>query len=389
MFFTPNRDIFTQTPEFLDAAAAELVSPSESVSTLKLFSIFTRYWKSQKQYLKTKEKFLEQVQKRDINEAMDYIWDGGGTNRNAALTIFRHYDSASVLYGLVGNYPETAWIIDYPLFERIHYLLVAGFDVYGNLGHQLNTRLYMDFLRMEGEDQFLLFLPPDDRRKIRDSWYQGIRKRRAKLMKEPMAWINIEVITGYKTDNPQMEFYRRIERHFGKNGVPMNSLNRCTQPSCDDESDFDTVDRAMSNLSRLNGMDLEFFPDITLVKIVDPDRGDRSYTLILNKSYKNLTSIFSNEENRDREGDTLSVIRGIVGSYPNFFFRVKVTDIDNFVYKLSNIHSSKDYHYAVTHYGIRRTDTRFWETADWFQENYAQQEPISSGILDLNRYRDQ
>ena len=61
--------------------------------------------------------------------------------------------------GLHGDFPETAWIIDYPLFERIHYLLVAGFDVYGNAGHQLNTRIVMDFLRMEGENNFLAFLP--------------------------------------------------------------------------------------------------------------------------------------------------------------------------------------------------------------------------------------
>ncbi len=59
--------------------------------------------------------------------------------------------------------PKTAWVIDYSLLERIHYLLVAGFDVFGNVAHQLETRLYMDFLRMEGEQNFLFFLPPDER----------------------------------------------------------------------------------------------------------------------------------------------------------------------------------------------------------------------------------
>jgi hypothetical protein len=87
------------------------------------------------------------------------IWDGDGRNPNAALTVFRHFDSASVVKGLVGEPPETAWVIGYPLFERIYYLLVAGYDPYGNIGHQLNSRLYMDFLRMEGESNFLTFLP--------------------------------------------------------------------------------------------------------------------------------------------------------------------------------------------------------------------------------------
>ena len=52
----------------------------------------------------------------------------------------------------------------------------------------------MDFLRMEGEDHFLAFLPASQRKAIRDSWYQGIRKRRAKQFEEPMDWLNVESV---------------------------------------------------------------------------------------------------------------------------------------------------------------------------------------------------
>ena len=38
----------------------------------------------------------------------DLIWSGDGINPNAALTVFRHFDSASVAQGLVGNKPKTA-----------------------------------------------------------------------------------------------------------------------------------------------------------------------------------------------------------------------------------------------------------------------------------------
>ena len=64
---------------------------------------------------------------------LSLIWDGDGRNPNAALTVFRHFDSASVVKGLVGDAPKTAWVLGYPLFERIYYLLVAGYDPYGNL----------------------------------------------------------------------------------------------------------------------------------------------------------------------------------------------------------------------------------------------------------------
>src|SRR6185295_19834681 len=105
------------------------------------------------------------------------IWDGDGANANAALTVFRHFDSASVVQGLVGEPPKTAWVISYALLERIHYLLVAGFDVYGNVGHQLTSRLYMDFLRMEGESNFIAFLPRAAREATRDYWYRGASDR--------------------------------------------------------------------------------------------------------------------------------------------------------------------------------------------------------------------
>ena len=90
------------------------------------------------------------------------------------LTVYRHFDSASVHKGVLGNLPKTLWVIDYPLLERIYYALVAGFDVYGTAGHQLAIRLYMDRLRVEGESYFLDFLPAAKRREIMQSWYIGV-----------------------------------------------------------------------------------------------------------------------------------------------------------------------------------------------------------------------
>ena len=67
----------------------------------------------------------QELRQRQAKLDLSLIWDGEGRNRNAALTIFRHFDSASVVQGFVGAPPKTAWVIDYPLFERIYYLLVG------------------------------------------------------------------------------------------------------------------------------------------------------------------------------------------------------------------------------------------------------------------------
>ena len=50
---------------------------------------------------------------------LDLVWDGDGVNPNAALTVFRNFDAATVVTGLVGPPPKTTWVLSYPLFERI------------------------------------------------------------------------------------------------------------------------------------------------------------------------------------------------------------------------------------------------------------------------------
>ena len=132
---------------------------SEGSDNLRLLH-WSHYSKLEKEFLAAKAAHELETYPNGRALTLDMIWDGGGVNQNAALTVFRHFDSATVVKGLVGDDPKTAWVIDYPLLERIHYLLVAGYDVYGNAGQQLFSRLYMDFLRIGGEFNFLYFLPP-------------------------------------------------------------------------------------------------------------------------------------------------------------------------------------------------------------------------------------
>ena len=71
------------------------------------------------------------------------VWNGEGRNPNAALTIIRQFNSASVVKGLVGDAPKTAWLVGYPLFERIYYLLAVSYthlDVYKRQGLGSDTQ---------------------------------------------------------------------------------------------------------------------------------------------------------------------------------------------------------------------------------------------------------
>jgi hypothetical protein len=397
-FFNPDHNLVTADAGFLNNMSSDLEMPSERGNTLKLFAAWTEYWGKLNVYMNAKQDYFQKMPQQDLNKALDFIWDGDGSNPNAALTVFRHFDSASVSFGLAGDYPETAWVIDYPLLERIHYLLVAGFNVYGNVGHQLNTRLYMDFLRMEGEDYFLAFLPVSKRKTIRDSWYVGIRTDLEKYLHAPSKWLETEVVTGYQSDDPQTELYRHIERRLGPMAGPMDFLNRCQSLPCQFPATGSAelqADMAMAQVADIKGRILEVFPDLAFVRIRtgEKTKQDLAYTLIHNKAYKNISSMFASEnhrelnDRRDLEHDTLSVVKGLQGSYPNFFFNIELSQVDEFAERYAAIKNRKDYERFVGLFGVRRTRSDFWETADWFQDYYAAQQPVLSGLFDLNRYR--
>ena len=394
VFFDPEANIMSLDDKALNAAADYLASPAELEDNFKILSGKSHYKKLFDKYLAMKTATVKDFQPVNIKDAMSYIWDGDGKNPNAALTIFRHLDSASVNYGFIGDYPETAWVIDYSILERIHYLLVAGYDVYGNLGHQLNTRLYMDFLRTEGEDEFLSFLPAAKRSAIRDGWYQGIRKGDKDDEGDATSWLNQEFVTGYKTDKPQLELYQHLEQHLGPMAGDGDYINRCTGDKCKPKVSKSVlrVDKAMQKAAKMDGPIVEFLPDVAFVRVKMGGKpaDDLAYTMISNKAYKSVSSMFDSEtlaSRRDYTYDTQTVVRWLEGSYPDFFYVVVLDDIENFVKEYNALENRQHYEAFVAHYGQRRTSLNFWQHADWFNHKYALEQPRLSGIFDLNRYQ--
>ncbi len=395
-FLQPREQSITLQPEFIDASEDYLNLPAEQGDdNLRVFATWQDYLKRQRKYLARKNLFLEEYfnseQKViDIHKGVELIWDGEGNNPNAGLSVFRHYDSASVSQGLVGDFPETAWVIDYPLFERIHYLLVAGFNVYGNLTHQLTTRLYMDFLRMEAENQFLLFLPIEQRQAIRDGWYQGLHENVWDDFQQAFSvTMELDTVRGYQQDDTQRELYGLLIQRLGPEIAGMDPINRCAGEACVKSavSTPQEADRLMRRIALKRGRSLIVFPDLSFVHIKVPKGEDLVYTLILNKGYSNITSMFQSEDRRARSQDTLTVVRGLVGAYPNFFFSIELDQLEDFVQAVESIVDRDDYERFVGRFGIRRTNGRFWTESDWYHDWLETHNPVTAGLLDYNRYR--
>jgi len=399
VFFDPEAPIASANDDFLKRNADKLATPAELEDTFKLLSVNLHYKDLFREYVKEREKPVLDFQAIELPDAMRYLWNGKDKsksdvlNKNAALTVFRHLDSASVNYGLLGDFPETAWILDYSVFERIHYLLVAGFDVYGNAGHQLNTRLYMDILRTEGEDYFLAFLPADVRVQVRDGWYQGIRKSN-KNDAGKVQWLNKELVKGYKTDDTQRELYQSIVAYLGAAAGDGDFINRCDNDKCARASDKNILraDNAMKKAARMDGEIVQFLPDLAFVRVLmGGDAGqDRAYTMIYNKAYKTVSSLLEEDKPgafRDYQFDTQTILPWLEGSYPNFFYVVKLDEIEKFVESYNAISNLREYEIFVARYGVRRTSEDFWSQVDWFNQQFLREQPVKAGIFDLNRYQ--
>ncbi len=312
------------------------------------------------------------------------IWDGDGNNIDARLTVFRNFSSASVVPGFSGAVPETAWVIDFPLFERIYYNLVAGFDVFGNVEHQLTTRIYMDSLRREGERNFLAFLPRDLRDPLHESWYQGPLVSLVDRWKERKLDTSSPTGIRFQTGQPKSEFLTGLLQIEPRLWPVSDPINRCSAGQC---AATDTIEGRLRPLTATPAPFAKFLPDIALL-LVKTDAETKIFTLVHDKAHSNVAFIFNEDLRRDPENDSLTVLPGQFSSYPNFVFKVSDANVAAFVDAARDVRTQKDYLRVVEQFGIRRTDPSFWSMLDLVQAGLDAQDTIQAGLLDINRYRD-
>ena len=84
---------------------------------------------------------------------------------------------------------------------------------------QLTTRLYMDFLRTEGEMNFFAFLPLADRQSVHDRWYRGADRASIAELWDTRAYADMETAVRYTSGDPLAELYGMMK----KRAAPVSS----------------------------------------------------------------------------------------------------------------------------------------------------------------------
>ncbi len=392
MFMDPDHDLTVTNPAFLKLHEENLRMPIEKGSDIRLFNALTnRYHKGAIAFYKARQDYY---MAHKYYEGLDYghIWKGNRSSDAPVLTVYRHFDSASVHKGVLGELPKTMWVIDYPLMERIYYALVAGFDVYGNVGHQLSVRLYMDALRVEGESNFLEFLPPSIRQETMQSWYKGVDLK--EIYHYPTA---MPAGIDFVTDDPKRDFIEHlVGGHFlPEAGIAFDPVNylRAGESHPPLPERYDTVEDYLRGFRALAAPGTPFFSlvndynaNLAYVRIRVPDGEDVVVSIVVNRWHDNVAFLFGEGGALDPSRDRADFIKGFIGSYPNYFVDLEEKNLPDFFNLLENFTGSPEEIARFSKYGVNRADERLWEAYDWFQERFILDDPVAAGLFDLNRY---
>jgi hypothetical protein len=244
---------------------------------------------------------------------------------------------------------------------------------------------------MQSENLFLGFLPADRREALRASWYVGATRSVDYQRVDRLHGLDHGTQVRFTSTDPKAELLQQLLARSAAVAGPPDPLNRCVQPPCD-RTDATPSERAaereLQRLASLKGAWVSLLPELSFVRVRVSDSGtqDLVYSLVHNAAHTNVAFMFDEEKRRVPADDTLTLVPGHFGSYPNFFFEVEADQLAAFVDGMRGLSTDADLERFSGRYGVRRTDPRFWATSDWLRDDLRRRSPTEFGLYDLGRY---
>lgn len=384
LFQAPEHDLYITDPAYRGQATPLLAMPGQNDDVGSVLSLWLAYRDKRNEY---------EVLRRDSYAdapppSWSTLWAG---NDNALLSIFRHFDSASVTKGLIGEVPQTMWLFDYPLLERTYYQLAVNFDVFGNVSHQAQTRLYFDLIRNGAEQNFLRLMSAGTREDFLDDWYQNSGKFKMWLDYESIDDDKASALTLDEKD-PKRDFANQLLSRYGDLNARPDPINRCDGAYCSRPNIDPALQNAEQALSRLvsrpaAGMRvIDLLPEATMLRIQAPSGKRVFYSMLRNRAHSNVAFLLG-ESLRYQPGlDTLTIYPGVLSSYPNFMFNIPAEQVPAFVAEMENAKDAHRFEKIVERWGIRRSHPQFWQYFHDQTQYILETDPKEAGVLDMNRY---
>lgn len=384
LFQDPEHDLYVTDAEYRREATPLLAMPGQFDDIGDLLGLWRNYRDKRNEYEDLRQDAYADAPPAD----WAHIWRG---NDNALLSIFRQHDSASVRKGLLGEVPQTLWWMDYPLLERTYYQLVVNFDVFGNVSHQAQTRLYFDLIRNGAEVNFLRLLPADSREGYLDDWYQNSGKLKMLLDYTSVDHRSPSALNLAGRD-PKQQFAEQLLARYATLNARPDPINRCKGARCYREGLSKDLQHVEQTLARLTSRPagglkvIDQLPEATMLRVELDDGSREIYSVLRNRAHSNVAFMLGEELRYQPRLDTLTIYPEVLSSYPNFLFRLPASEIDEFVRQMEGVTDQASFERIVERWGIRRSHPEFWRYFHDLSERIRATQPLEAGVLDMNRY---
>jgi hypothetical protein len=184
----------------------------------------------------------------------------------------------------------------------------------------------------------------------------------------------IDPLYEYRTGDHKRELFGALQSRVARAlGPDPTALEAAGLPA--------RAQEALHALTRLRGTAVSLLPETVFVNV----RGQGALTLLRDSAYTNVSSMFRDENRRVPAEDSLTVVNGLLGAYPNVFLDVDPADIPDLANAVSRLRDEADYRALLDRFGVRRTNPRFWAVSDEVLDKQRHLQPLAGGIFDYNR----
>ena len=229
---------------------------------------------------------------------------------------------------------------------------------------------------MEGEFNFLAFLPQKYRIELANYWYRDTSDEVKEFLISHGEQLIRDPNIRYHSDHPKDELFELIKQYLNPALSHKYSLAQHTQPE---------LLAQLTPINQVTGKAANLMPEQSLLLVEHYLGEPKVFTIVRNSAHSNINGLLTEEDNRLIEEDYLTLVPGILGSYPGAMYRVSAFRLPQLVSELAALDDESDYQRFMDRYGVRRTDPRFWQHSDEIHTLFFKQQPLNAGILDLNR----
>jgi hypothetical protein len=123
-----------------------------------------------------------------------------------------------------------------------------------------------------------------------------------------------------------------------------------------------------------------------LLVVEAADGTKTTFSLLRNTAHSSVSHLVGERRELRPDEDTLTIVPGVIGSYPNAFYRATVAELPAMTAAMRELRSEADYATFSKRWAVRRTNPDFWAFSDAVIDRYQKDQPLEAGILDYNRF---